>query len=92
MTLTASPASPRPVNTPITLTATATGGTKVLYQFEIAPSTDTTYTVLRAYSGYRTCTWTPTIPGGYYLRVTAREQGLTKGVMATITYRITAGQ
>ena len=78
--MTASPASPQPVNVPVTLTATATGGSHVEYKFEVRTST-TTYSLLRDWSTDNTATWTPTTPGGYYLRVSAREQGTTKVVM-----------
>ena len=91
VTLAASPASPQPVNTPITLTAAATGGTNVQYKFEVGTGTTTiAYTTLRDFGASATAAWTPTTAAAYTLRVTAREQGLPLvTVTKTLTYTIT---
>ena len=60
----ASPASPQLVNTPITFTASATGGTNVQYQFWMYNQAATpAWSQLQAYSSTATCQWTPTAAG-----------------------------
>ena len=71
VSLTASPTSPQAVNTPITLTATATGGTNVSYQFWAYAAATQSWSKLPASS--RTCAWTPAAAGWYYLTVTAQD-------------------
>ncbi len=66
--------SPQPVNTPITFTAMATGGTSVQYQFWLyAPNATPAWSPLQAYSPLPTCTWTPTSAGDYLLSITAMD-------------------
>ncbi len=77
VSLTESPASPQPPYTPITLTATATGGADVQYQFWVYNSSPTpAWSELQAYSPSDTCVWNPLVQGYYYLTVTAQD-GLT---------------
>ena len=75
--VTPSLASPQPANTPITLTATATGGTNVQYQFWVYnPNASPGWSQLQAYSPLDTCSWTPTKGGSYMLSITAQD-GIT---------------
>ena len=74
VSLSATPASPQPPHTPITLSAAATGGTTVQYQFWVYNSVATpTWSQLRGYSATATCAWTPAAPGSYYITVTAND-------------------
>jgi hypothetical protein len=74
VSVTAAPASPQPVNTPITLTASATGGSNVQYQFWLYnPAANPAWSQLRAYSSSSTCPWTPASAGQYLLSVTAQD-------------------
>ena len=68
-----SPALPQPINTPITLTAAATGGTNVQYQFWVYNASATTWSQLQTYSATATCAWLPTTPGYYLLSATAHD-------------------
>jgi hypothetical protein len=63
------------VNTPVTLTASATGGTVVEYRFLVWNGTQ--WSAIQEYGTPATCSWTPTLAGSYILRVYAREQGTT---------------
>ena len=86
------PTSPQPVNTPITLTATATGGTNVQYQFWLYnPAATPAWSQLQAYSTLTTCTWTPAAAGNYLLSVTAQDGATGTEVNTTLWYTITAG-
>ena len=74
VSFTTSPASPQSASTPITITATATGGTNVQYQFwcynaEANPA----WFQLQGYSTQNTCVWTPSTSGSYYLSITALD-------------------
>lgn len=89
VSLAASPASPRPANVPITLTATTTGGTTVQYQYQKSTNSGGSWTTLKAYSSDTTYQWTPTAPGSYLLQVIAREQGQTATFTKSIPYTIT---
>jgi hypothetical protein len=73
VTVTANPLSPQPVNTPITLQATANGGTQVQYQFWLSNPAAHTWTQLQAASAAATCLWTPTAAGNYIISVTAQD-------------------
>ena len=74
VTVTASKASPQPVNTPITFTATATGGTQVQYQFWLYnPNATPAWSQLQAYSAQAACTWTPVVAGQYQISITAKD-------------------
>ncbi len=56
VTVTASLPSPQPIETPITFTAAATGGTNVQYQFWLYnPSANPAWSQLQAYSSSATC-------------------------------------
>ena len=82
-TLTTAKASPQPVNTPITLTLTATGGSNLQYQYWIYNATAQTWSQLQGYSTSPSCIWTPTIAGDYYLSGSVLD-GLT-GLQVTAT-------
>ncbi len=74
VTAATNPASPQPYNTPITITASANGGTNVEYQFWVYnPSATPAWSQLQAYSATATCVWTPTKPGPYLISITARD-------------------
>ena len=95
VTLGALPASPRPVNTPIKLTASPTGGGgQVTYQFRVG-YTDAAgwhWTALNAgYTSTATCTWTPATAGTYTLVVWARLLGQTVNYnqYAALVYQVT---
>jgi hypothetical protein len=80
--LTASPTSPRPAGTELTLRAIPTGGLNLEYCFTLGTKDGTnpvTYdpTPIRAYSTDPTCTWTPPYARVWYLRVWVREVGTT---------------
>jgi len=69
-------ASPQPINTPITLTATPTGGTNVTYQFWVGTATTTAIAWSALSSQYQASsatTWTPSVAGTYHLKVDARD-------------------
>ena len=84
--VTPSLASPQPPNTPITFTATATGGTNVQYQFWVYnPNFNPAWNQLQTYSTQPTCTWTPTSPGSYLLSVTAQD-GVTGTAVNTLLW------
>ena len=74
VSFTTSPTSPQPINTSITLTATATGGTSpIQFQFWLYSASSQTWSKLQALSTTNTCTWTPTMAGYYYLTVSAQD-------------------
>ena len=92
VSVTASRTSPQPVNTPITLTATATGGTNVQYQFWVYnPAATPAWSQLQAYS-----TPVQPVPGrrpppaNYLLSVTAKDGVTGTEVNTTLWYTITA--
>ena len=91
-----SPASPQKVNTPITLTATPTGGGgQVQYLFR-AGYTDAAgwhwTNINSTYTTTATCTWAPTAAEAYSLVVWARIIGHTANYdqYLMISYQITA--
>jgi hypothetical protein len=95
--LTVSPASPQPVGTALTLSATVTGGTSP-QQCKWLVTTDptwATYTTLRTWTACTTpAPWTPTIAGTYQLGLWARSSGNTTdapegGAAAVLAYTIT---
>ena len=89
VTVTSSPVSPQPPNTPITLTATATGGTNVQYQFWLYNMKATpAWSQLQGYSASATCVWTPTAPGTYLLSITAQDCVAGTAVNTLIWYTI----
>ncbi len=74
VSITTSPLSPQPINTAITLTASATGGTDVEYQFWVYnPNASPAWQQLQAYAGDASCTWTPASAGNYLLSITALD-------------------
>ena len=79
--LAAKPASPQPVNTPIKLTATPTGGGgQVQYLFRVGYADAAGWhwsNINGTYTTTATCTWTPTVVGSYTLVVWARLIGNT---------------
>ena len=94
VTLSAAPSAPQPVNTPIKLTASATGGYQVTYLFR-AGYTDSAgwhwSDVNFTYATTATCTWTPKLPTTYTLVVWARNTGETGNYdkYATFSYQVT---
>ena len=91
LSVTAAPLSPQPVNTPITLTAVATGGTSVQYQFWLYnANANPAWSQLQGYSASATCTWTPAAPGNYLFSVTALDAGGT-AVNDLLWYTVNAG-
>jgi hypothetical protein len=65
-------ASPRPANTPVTWTCTATGGTSLLYQFWVnTPGSG--WSVPQDYSASNTFVWTPATPGSYQVGVRVKD-------------------
>jgi hypothetical protein len=76
MNLTTPTLFPVAPGTPVLWTAEPTNPSANLeYQFWVYSASSTTWTMARAYSGVRTFTWTPAIPGGYAVRVWARTVG-----------------
>ncbi len=92
VTVTPSLASPQAANTAITLTAAATGGSNVQYQFwSYDPNASPTWNQVQAFSSSATCTWKPTTSDSYLLSVTAQD-GLTGAqVNSSFWYIITNG-
>ncbi|MHB9132340.1 MAG: triple tyrosine motif-containing protein [Armatimonadota bacterium] len=90
VTLSASPVSPQFVNTDITLTARAIGGSTPTYKFFVYTSTG--WKPLQEYSTTATCPWKPALPGIYTLQVWAKNQGSanTYDVSTTIKYTVRA--
>ncbi len=81
--------SPQPPNTAITLTATATGGTNVQYQFwTYNPDVTPAWNQLQAYSPQNTCTWTPAVAGNYLLSVTAQDGVTGTEVNSVLWYAV----
>jgi formylglycine-generating enzyme required for sulfatase activity len=93
VTLTASPASPQPVQSVIALTATPSGGLRHEYRFRVGMRSGTAiiWSTVQDYSSSAHYTWAPTQAGSYVLAVYARQQGMTVAyqVYATIGYTIT---
>ncbi|HEY3417913.1 MAG TPA: hypothetical protein VGM23_13605, partial [Armatimonadota bacterium] len=91
VSLTTSPITPQPINTAITLTATAVGG-PAQYQFSIGRNMVwyTSWTTLQNYSTSPTAVWKPTATGNYQVRVYARTVGNTASYQASkiISYTI----
>jgi hypothetical protein len=75
--LTANPASPQPVGTPVTFTSVATGGTAP-YQYKWWLFEGSTWTVVQNWTSSNTFAWTPTSSGtGYRVGVWIRNAGST---------------
>ena len=89
VSVTASPASPQPPNTPITVTASATGGANVQYQFWLFnPNVSPTWSPLQAYSALAACTWTPAAAGQYLISITAKDGVTGTEVNTLLSYLI----
>jgi spore germination protein YaaH len=71
-----SPASPQPVGTAITVTASASGCQNPLYNFSLLAPGATAYTIVQPYSSASSFTWSATgvKPGTYRFSVWARDQ------------------
>ena len=92
VSLTTSLESPQPANTPITLTAAATGTANKLYQFwAYQQGVTPAWRQLQAPSTHATCVWQPTMAGSYLLVITARDGATGKEVNTTVGYAITSG-
>lgn len=83
--LSADPGTPVIAGTPVTLTATATGGGAVQYWFRV--SNGAAWTDLQAYGSSNTVLWTPTA-GTYILQVVARDAGSTRTVSSLLDFRV----
>jgi len=76
VTLGASPASPRLVNTPVTFTAMATGGSpNKEYEFAVKDPVSGVMTVKQPYGPSNSLPYTPTMAGTYSIRVYVRNEG-----------------
>ncbi len=77
VSFTANPPSPQRVDSvTVTLTASATGGTNITYQFWLYSQSALSWRELQGFSSSPRCTWIPTKPGNYLISVTAQD-GLT---------------
>ncbi len=78
--------------TSITLTAVATGGSSVNYQFwAYNPNVTPAWSQLQPFTSLNTCTWKPNVAGNYLLSVTARDDSNNLQVNSTCWYLITNG-
>lgn len=75
VTISASPASPRPRGTQVTFTATASQCTNAnpQYEFWIRPASSNTWTVARPWSASNQFVWTNGNAGGYYISVWVKD-------------------
>jgi len=92
VTLGASPASPQPVNTPVTFTATATGGgASKEYQFAVKDPVSGVMTVKQSYGSSNTFPYTPVNAGTYTIRVYVRNVGSAASYEAArwLTFTVT---
>ncbi|MHB0937793.1 MAG: polysaccharide deacetylase family protein [Armatimonadota bacterium] len=89
LTLTASPSSPQPITTEITL-ATSSTGAQAQYQFSAGLNTPdgTEWTVLQDYASSTKCYWTPTTVGHYTVQVSTRDAG-SQVLSAELPYTVT---
>ncbi len=97
ITLAANPPAPAPPKTTVTLTAAATGGTNVVYEFWLGTQladASWDWAIYRAYATTPTCTWTPTVSGEYIIEAWARDGGSTAKYDASdaIAYRVSDAQ
>jgi hypothetical protein len=74
--LTADKASPQLLGTPITFTATATGGVAP-YQYKWWVYNGSTWTIGQGWGASNSFTWTPTAPANYRIQVWTRNSGTT---------------
>jgi hypothetical protein len=88
----ATPRSPQPVGTPITLTASPVGGAQVLFRFRVGYKSGSIWqwTTLRDYAEGRSIVWTPSEARLWSIAVYAKESGSTRpyDVYATVGYLI----
>ena len=90
VSLSPSLASPQQTNTPITLTATPTGGATMQYQFWVYNANAIpAWSQLQGYSASPTCTWTPSSPGTYLLSATALDTSTSQTENDTLWYTVT---
>ncbi|MBE0448189.1 MAG: hypothetical protein IBX64_08850, partial [Actinobacteria bacterium] len=78
--LTTDEASPQVKDTPITVTANATGGAELLYKFWVNDGTG--WTVAQDYSTSNSFVWRPTTAGEYKISVYVKYRYTTKGIDA----------
>ena len=91
LTVTNTPNSPQPVNTAIAITATATGGMNVQFQFWLYNAIATpAWSQLQPYSTQTTCLWAPATAGSYQLSITAQDGATGATVNKMVPYIITA--
>lgn len=87
------PPAPQPFGTPITLTATPTGGAQVEYQFRAGYQSAGSWhwSVVRDYAPIATCAWTPAEARRYTLAVWAREHGsaIPYAIADSLTFHVT---
>lgn len=89
VTLEGTPVGAINTSTPVTLTATATGGCLLQYKFLVKGSSG--WSTLRDYASGNSYTWTPAAAGYYEIKVYARSTGSTSaydGVSATLGYPV----
>ena len=72
--------------TPVTLTASPTGGASVEYQFLVDDGTG--WNVIRGYGPAPSCAWTPNAADSYFIKVVARETGEEEGVAVEVPYSV----
>ena len=91
MTVTTSLALPQPAGMAITLTASATGGTDVQFQFWVYNAAATpAWSQLQTYSSLATYTWTPEAAGNYLLSITAQDVSTGTGVNTLLWYPVSS--
>ena len=90
--LTASPASPQAVNTQITWTCVATGGTSLRYEFWTELGLNG-WQVAQAYGALNTFAWKPTVAGSYSVGVWVKDVNSTNpngyDQLAILPYTVT---
>ena len=90
--VTATQGSPLVAGTPLTLTATATGGTAP-YQFKWWVWNGSAWSVARDWGTGNTLPWTPTVPGAYEVHAWVRNNGVTADTWQAwgrLAYTVTA--
>ncbi len=90
--LSTSPTAPQPSMTPVLLSASASGGVRVEYQFNVGYHDATGWhsVEVQPYSPASSCLWLPDHPRTYLLTVVARESGSggTSQVTHTTCYKV----